>query len=49
MQVVKQFPDTVLEKEASILRTKSRDNMGIASIVGGHLLTGQGELMLFVD
>ena len=34
MQVVKEFPDTVLQKEVSMLRTKSRDNTGIANTVG---------------
>ena len=39
----------VLQKGVILLRTKRRDTVSTASIVGEHLLTGQEESMLFVD
>ena len=41
------FRHGVLQKGASLLRTKSRDHVG-ASSTTADLLTGQGESMLFV-
>ena len=37
-----------LQKGGSLLRTKSRDNVGTVSTAGQQLLIGQGESMLFV-
>ena len=38
----------VLQKGASLLGTKSKDNAGTAITVGQYLLTGQGESTVFV-
>ena len=38
----------ILQKGVSLLRTKSRDDMGTVNAVGQQLLTGQEGLTVFV-